>query len=157
VKAEDLFHVGVVSADVGATVATLSAVLGYEWAGEVGGPIEVNLPTGDTVLDIRCTYSTSLPRLEVVRAIPGTLWEPAAGAGIHHLGYWSDDVAADAVELEEQGYVREAGRSLPDGSPFFTFHIHPSGFRIELLTRAAQPSLEGYFGQPAAATSGGSA
>ena len=149
-RADDLFHVGIVSADAGATVATLSAVLGYEWAGEVGSPIEVRLPTGDAVLDLRCNYSTSLPRLEVVQAIPGTLWEPAPGSGIHHLGYWSDDVAAGAAELEAQGYEREAARLGPDGTPFFTFHRHPSGFRIELLTRAAQPSLEGYFERPAA-------
>jgi hypothetical protein len=145
-KAVDLFHLGIVSADVSATVSTISAVLGYEWAPEVGSPIEVRLPTGNTVLDLRCTYSTTVPRLEVVRAIPGTLWE--ATVGIHHLGYWSDDVAADAAELEGQGYEREAARMGPDGIPFFTFHHHPAGFRIELLTRAAQPSLEGLFGQP---------
>ncbi|WP_062988095.1 hypothetical protein [Nocardia anaemiae] len=32
------------------------------------------------------------------------LWEPVGETGIHHIGYWSDDVAA---ELVRHGYVTE--------------------------------------------------
>lgn len=145
-KPADLFHLGIVTEDMDATMATLSAVLGYEWTGEMGAPITVTLPTGDAVLELRCAYSITVPRLEVVRAIPGTLWEPAPGSGIHHVGYWSDDVAADAAGLEKQGYVLEASRSGSDGVPFFTFHRSESGFRVELVTRQAQPSIERAFG-----------
>src|SRR5437879_3809505 len=106
-RAEDQFHVGVVVADFEAALADLSALFGYEWCGEIGGPTQVRLPAGDTVLDLRCAYSKTSPRLEIVRRIPGTLWEPAVGSGIHHIGYWSDDVAADSAELERRGYLAE--------------------------------------------------
>jgi catechol 2,3-dioxygenase-like lactoylglutathione lyase family enzyme len=155
VKPADLFHIGIVAEDLEATASTLSAVLGYEWTPVMGGPLEVTLPDGDAVLDIKCAYSTTLPRLEVVGAVPGsTLWQPTpGGAGVHHVGYWSDDVPADAAGLEEQGYVLEASRTLPGIGLFFTFHRSPTGFRVELVTRAAQPSMEAAFAISRDATS----
>jgi len=142
-RAEDQFHVGIVADDFEATLAELSAVFGYRWSAEIGGPIEVRLPAGDALLNLRCVYSATSPRLEVVRRIPGTLWEPAAGSAIHHTGYWSDDVAADSAELERHGYVAEATRMGPDSVPFFAFYRSATGFRVELVSRKAQPGLEG--------------
>jgi hypothetical protein len=144
-KAENQFHLGIVAEDLEVTMATLASVLGHEWGAVVGGPAEVALPAGERVVDLRCAYTLSTPRLEVIRAIPGTMWEPVSGGGIHHVGYWSDDVAAESDELHRAGYVTEVTRSGPDGSTHFTFLRHPEGFRIELLTRAAQPSLERYW------------
>jgi len=54
------------------------------------------LPDGEATLDLVFTYSKTEPRVEVIQSMPGTLWVPAEDSGIHHLGYWSDDVAADA-------------------------------------------------------------
>ena len=42
-------------------------------------------------------YSRNAPRVEVIQSVPGTLWVPAVGSGIHHIGYWSDDIARDAA------------------------------------------------------------
>lgn len=77
-------------------------------------------------------------------ARPGTLWEPTPGSGIHHLGYWSDDVAADTAELERHGYEVEATRRGLDGAPFFAFLRggEVTGFRVELVSSAARPALE---------------
>ncbi|MEU6642844.1 VOC family protein [Saccharomonospora sp. NPDC046836] len=141
-RAEDQFHLGIVVDDVEATTAMLSSVFGYEWGPEVGSPTAVTLPGGAAVLDLRCAFSVSVPRLELVRSVPETLWEPVAGAGIHHIGFWSDDVAGDSAELARHGYVTEATRTGPDGAPFFTFQRSETGFRIELVTRAAQAGLE---------------
>jgi hypothetical protein len=54
-------------------------LFGYQWHDEIGGPALVRLPAGDAELNLRCAYSTTSPRLEIVRRIPGTLWEPARG------------------------------------------------------------------------------
>ncbi|MGW4911164.1 VOC family protein [Streptomyces sp. NPDC004270] len=105
----------------------------------------MSLPGGDTVLDLRSTYSMSLPRLELVRSIPGSLWQPVAGSGVHHLGYWSDDVTADSAELARRGYESEAVGRRPDGTPYWAFHRRTTGPRIELVTRALQPVLERYW------------
>ena len=141
-KAEDLFHVGIVTDDMEATQTQLSSLLGYEWGPEIGAPIEVTLPSGLVTVEVRCAFSITTPRLEVVRSVPGTFWEPAEGSGVHHAGYWSDDVDADAAELTSQGYVTEATRSGPDGSLFFAFLRSDTGYRMELVTRAAEPHMQ---------------
>ena len=140
-RAADQFHIGIVAADVAATTAALSQVLGYEWGVETGGPLTVVSSSGEQALDIRCVYSTTVPRVEVIRAVAGTLWEPVSGSGIHHVGYWSDDVAADIAKLERTGYTVEAMRPGPGGAPLFAFLNGPNGFRVELLTRAAESGL----------------
>jgi len=77
--------------------------------------------------------------MEVIQAVAGTLWMPAAGSGIHHLGYWSDDVAADSAALEAQGYALEAAGQV------WAYHRSPAGPRIELVNRVVQPMLEQYW------------
>jgi hypothetical protein len=139
-RAEDQFHVGIVVEDFETALTGLSELFGYEWCAEIGGPTQVRLPAGDAVLDLRCAYSKTSPRLEIVRRVPGTLWEPAAGSGIHHIGYWSDDVAADSAELERRGYLAEAAR---DDS--FAFYRSDAGFRVELVSRKLQPAMERYW------------
>ena len=145
-KSSDQFHIGIVVHDIAATAARLSAVLGYQWCEELGAPAQVSLPGGaNAVLDLRSAYSMSTPRLELVRSIAGTLWQPAAGSGVHHLGYWSDDVAADSAELTRHGYAVEALGRRPDATPYWAFHSSTTGPRIELVTRTLQPVLERYW------------
>lgn len=153
-RAEDQFHVGIVVEDLDATRAELSAAFGYQWCAEIGGPTQVELATGAALLEFSCSYSTTLPRLEIVRRIPGTLWEPATDSGIHHVGYWSDDVAADSTDLERCGYVAEATRRGPDGVPSFAFYRGPTGLRVELVSRGSQPDLERYWSSQAQPASG---
>ncbi|MFJ9626518.1 VOC family protein [Streptomyces sp. NPDC101175] len=142
-RAEDQFHLGLVVEDFEATLAELTAAFGYEWCAEIGGAVPLTLPTGDAVLDISCAYSRTLPRLEIVRRIPGTLWEPVAG-GVHHVGYWSDDVDEDTAGLTRQGFVTEARRAGSGGASF-AFLRGPSGLLVELVDRVARPGLERYW------------
>jgi hypothetical protein len=146
-RAEGLFHVGVVSDDVDATREQLTAALGYEWGPTVGGPTVVALPAGEKALDFVCSYSITQPRIEVVGTIPGTFWEPVA-SGVHHMGYWSDDVAADTAALERLGYVVEATRTSADGEPFFAFLRRDNGIRMELVVRAAEPAMQPCWAAP---------
>jgi hypothetical protein len=147
-KPEDQFHLGIVTDDFEGTMDALSSLLGYEWGPEVGAPTVVTLPTGTAEYELRCAFSVTAPRIEVVRSIAGTLWEPAAGGGVHHVGYWSDDVAADSAELARHGYVTEATRTGEDGVPFFSFQRSALGFRIELVTRKAQAGLQQCWATP---------
>ncbi|MFJ3415694.1 VOC family protein [Streptomyces sp. NPDC086082] len=140
-RAEDQFHLGLVVEDFEGALAEFSAAFGYEWCAEIGGAVPLTLQTGNAVLDISCAYSRTVPRLEIVRRIPGTLWEPVAGGGVHHVGYWSDDVAADAADLTRQGFVTEAARDGTGGAPF-AFLRGPSGLLVELVDRVARPGLE---------------
>ena len=139
-KAEDLFHLGIVTDDPRAARDELSALLGYEWGPQVGGAVDVTLPDGDRSVDLQCSYSVTEPRIEIVSAVPDTpLW--AATSGIHHLGYWSDDVESDCRLLEKEGFVVEATRALPDGGMFFAFARSRRGVLVELVTRTAESGL----------------
>lgn len=144
-RAEDQFHLGIVVDDLESTLAAFAELFGYEWCDEIGGPTPVTLPSGDMVLDLRFAYSKTSPRLEIIRSLPGTPWIPAAGSGIHHVGYWSDDVPGDAGELVRRGFLTEVSGTRPDGAPYWAYHRGPAGLRIELVSRAVQPALERYW------------
>jgi catechol 2,3-dioxygenase-like lactoylglutathione lyase family enzyme len=42
--------------------------------------------------------------VEVWQAIPGTPLDVPEGGGVHHIGYWVDDFAAEAKRLDALGY-----------------------------------------------------
>ena len=67
------------------------------------------------------------------------------GSGIHHLGYWSDDVVADAALLVARGYATEATGVRPDGTPVWAYHRSARGPRIELVSRDLAAGLEQYW------------
>jgi Glyoxalase/Bleomycin resistance protein/Dioxygenase superfamily len=145
VKATDQFHVGIVVDDLDAALGDLSALFGYQWCPQLEISTPVVLLGGEATLDLVFTYSTAAPRLEVIQSMPGTLWVPAPGSGIHHLGYWSDDVSADAAALTARGYAMEATGVRPDGTPAWAYHRSPSGPRIELVSRDIAAGLEQYW------------
>ena len=144
-KAADQFHVGIVVDDFESTLAELSAACGYEWCEEMRRPTDVRYPDGTTgVLHANFAYSKNAPRLEIIRSVPGTVWVPAA-SGVHHLGYWSDDLQGDCDALAQAGFATEVEGIGPGGVPFWAYHRHPNGLRIELISRDAQPRMEEYF------------
>jgi hypothetical protein len=144
-RAEDNYHVGIVVDDPAATMKQLSSLFGYEWCDELGGAVDVTLGGRDTTVDLRAWYSKTSPRLEIVQSIPGTVWTPAQGSGIHHLGYWVDDVAAASAELERHGYQTEALGKRGVGAPYWAYLRQPTGLRVELVSRALHPTMHAYF------------
>lgn len=142
---EDQFHIGVIVDDPKSTMADLTALFGYEWCDEIGGSVTASLPTGDINIELRAWYSKSEPRLEIVQSIPGTVWTQVENSGIHHLGYWVDDVATASAALEARGYPVEVVGKRPDGAAYWAYHRSPSGPRIELVSRLLRPTMEGYF------------
>ena len=55
--------------------------------------------------------------------------------GVHHLGYWSDDLEADLATLEANGLACEVKSYNPDGSGklLWAYTKGPTGLRIELV------------------------
>jgi len=145
VPLDDFYHFGIVAADFEATCAELSATMGLEWASVQHRVFEVRQPNGIVGADFRVTYSlTGPPHFEVIEATPGTIWSDSDG-GVHHLGYWSDDLAADSAALSAAGYEWEATYHHQDEpGPFgFTYHTLPtSGMRIELVDRGRKPAFD---------------
>lgn len=144
-RGEDNFHVGVVVDDLDAAVGELADLFGYRWCPTLDVQTPVVLPTGDLMLDLHFTYSATTPRVEVIKSVPGTLWVPAAGSGVHHVGYWSDNVESDGRALVSRGYAEEARGVQPDGTVVWSYHRSINGPRIELVSRQIQDGLELYW------------
>lgn len=145
VDATDQYHIGIVADDPTAVMDDLSTLFGYEWAEQIGGSVEVELPGGLATIDLRAWYSTTAPQLEVVQSIPGTVWIPAAGSGVHHIGYWVDDVAAASTALVDAGYTLEVKGLRADGSTPWAYLRGPEGPRVELVSTQMRPVMDAYF------------
>ena len=143
-RADALYHSGIVVEDFDATLEWFTRVAGYQWGELFAGDVTVSTPAGDVVVPMRIAYSVDEPRLEILQAAEGTLWMPA-DSGVHHLGYWSDDVDADLATLLAEGLTLEAVAPMPDGSALWAYCKPPTGPRIELVSRVIEPALTEMF------------
>jgi hypothetical protein len=139
----DLYHVGVVVDDIDAAARRLTAVSGYEWTTPVEYTLAVTTTDRDYEVPFKFIYSLQAPHLELVQAVPGTIWAATPDTAAHHLGYWADDLAATASALEDAGYRQEA-RPSGEGLSMFAYYIDTAGVRIEIVDRALFPDWPGF-------------
>ncbi|MCP3973040.1 MAG: hypothetical protein GY720_00945 [bacterium] len=140
------FHVGQVVTDLEAAMAELSEGLGLEWLSIQERTMHLVTPDGIAPASLRFTYSKGAPHIELLQGEPGTIWGPEH-AGLHHVGVWTEDMAADSAWLESHGYPREvtlASRST-DGPSGFTYQRSPFGLRVELVPTSSQPAFANWF------------
>ena len=146
---DGFYHYGIVVRDLEAALQELGTTLELEWASVQRRRFPLRQPNGVIDVDFRLTYSiTGPPHYEVIEATPGTIWDPHHAHGVHHLGYWSHDLAADSARLTAAGYVWEASYDNgPDNPPLgFTYHTLPATqMRIELVDIARKPALDAWF------------
>ena len=98
-------------------------------------------------MELRFAYSTGAPPyLELLEAQPRGYYEASAGAHLHHVGRWVDDLAAASRALVAAGLPLEAAGVDANGRTpaVFVFHRGAHGLRIELVDRAMQPGFEGW-------------
>lgn len=139
----DLYHTGLIVDDVDAAAARLTEAAGYEWTKPVRYTLSVATDGGDIDVPFTFVYSLQAPHLELVQAVPGSVWTAAAGQAAHHLGYWVDDIDSAAAQLESAGYRLEA-RPSGTGHSTFAYYIDPTGLRIEIVDRAVFPDWPGF-------------
>jgi catechol 2,3-dioxygenase-like lactoylglutathione lyase family enzyme len=139
----DCYHIGLVVDDVAAAAERLTAAMGYQWTKPVDAMLSVTTAHGDADVPFRFVYSVDAPHLELIQEVPGTIWTAPPGGAAHHLGYWVDDLAAAAAELERTGYRLEA---RPSGGALTTFayYTDPGGVRVEIVDRALFPDWPGF-------------
>lgn len=138
------YHTGLVVADLEAAMKWFSDTAGYRWCEPFEGEQLVQLPDREVTLTLSGTYSVGDGGLELVAAVPDTLWQPA-NAGVHHLGYWSDDVDKDVQALLDTGAELEAKSVMPDGAAAWAYCRAGFGPRIEFVTSLLRPVMEDYF------------
>ncbi|MEQ8716890.1 MAG: VOC family protein [Acidimicrobiales bacterium] len=147
VPLEGFYHWGIVTTDFDATLAELSATAGLEWASTVVRDFDVRQPNGVVKTDMRVTYSVNgPPHWEIIAASPGTIWDPASANGVHHLGFWSEDLISDSARLSDAGYPWLATYDHESCEPFgFTYHVIGAlGLRIELVSADRRPAFDNW-------------
>jgi hypothetical protein len=96
----EMFHVGIVVADLGAGRARFTELLGIEWGPIIEGEIEIRDGDGnDLVVPNRICYSTRAPYLELIQEVRGTPWVCNEHSNLHHIGFFSDALVADSAGL----------------------------------------------------------
>jgi len=135
----ELFHAGIVVADLERAMAELSARV-YEWAQPLARPVDVLTPDrAPRTVEGSLTYSLAPLRLELIQAATGTPWPTEEIGAVHHLGYWVPDLKEGLRLAEEAGWKREwAGAGAAgDAARFVYLRLPETGVRIELVDRAA--------------------
>jgi hypothetical protein len=147
VRHDDYFHTGIVVHDFDAAQAELGDAVGVTWG--PGGEMEVPVflaEGGARTISFRYAYTEQgPPYLELVRAVPGTLWMPSGAGQAHHLGYWSPDPSRASRRLHDAGVPRVAsvGVSSDDDQPFAVYHQPRAGVYIELIDAALRHAMFG--------------
>lgn len=151
-----LFHVGIVVQEIEAAQAHFSSLLGVTW-----GPIVWNTSMAirdangrDGVVDSRVCYSTEPPYLELLEERPGTAWECNDYSNLHHIGFFTEDLARGSDEFVRAGCPLLLAGRIGDASPMtFTYHMDDYRVRIEQVDAAMKGAIEKKFCRPPAGLS----
>jgi len=144
-QGEDLYHTGIVVDDFDKALAQLAAQAGHRFAEPMKSSLRLRTPAGESTVDLLVTYSCGPgPLIEVIQAVPGTHWQPVAGSGLHHLGYWVDDIGAESAALIAAGMPLEAAGLGPDDQVVYAYHYDEHSVRIELVDRAMKPFIDAW-------------
>ncbi|OBI37067.1 VOC family protein [Mycobacterium colombiense] len=147
----DCYHTGLVVPDMDAAAQSLTRAAGYTWTQPIEAPLSVTTDDGDREVPFKFVYSIEAPHLELIQEVPGTIWTASPHGAAHHLGYWTDDLAATAAALEHAGYRLEA-RPSGEELKMFAYYLDPFGVRIEIVERGLFPNWSDFLEMMKAST-----
>jgi catechol 2,3-dioxygenase-like lactoylglutathione lyase family enzyme len=140
-----LYHVGIVVPDVEAAQTHLTDLLGITW-GPVLETEALDVRDGDghdLVVPNQLSYSTEPPYIELVREVPGSVWECNEHSNLHHIGVWTDTLPAESTRYTDlRCPLQLCGRDADGSLQQFAYHRDPLGVRIELVDAAMKPVME---------------
>jgi len=148
---EDFYHTGIIVPDLEAAMARLSALAGYRWIIPLTYTLPFRTTTGTHELSSTFVYSLESPHLELIKEVPASPWAAAPGNSIHHLGYFTDNLADTARILQDNGFTFEATADVsPPDLALFAYYIDAFGTRIEIVDRALFPDFPAFLQSQAA-------
>lgn len=144
-RPQDFYHTGIIVPDLEAAMARLSALAGYRWITPVSYTLPFRTASGTRELTSTFVYSLQAPHLELIQEVPGSPWAAAPGNAIHHLGYWTEDLAETARSLQDNGFTFEAtADTAPEDLALFAYYVDAAGTRIEIVDRALFPDFPAF-------------
>ncbi|HIY64957.1 MAG TPA: VOC family protein [Candidatus Agrococcus pullicola] len=136
-------HVAFVVPDVREAMRAM-APCGLRWS-SVTRPTALMQGAAGTVQEVHVDYVASAggePRVKLISAVPGSVFETPERGGIHHLSYWVDDLESATYRLSTQGWSVEATGLESHGAPRFRYLIDTNGSRIELGQTALRQEFD---------------
>jgi hypothetical protein len=144
-RPEDYYHTGIVVPDLDAAMARLSALAGYQWINPLSYTLPFRTANGTRELSSTFVYSLQSPHVELIQQVPDSPWIAAPGNSVHHLGYFTDNLADTARMLEANGFTFEATAEVsPPDLALFAYYIDAFGTRIEIVDRALFPDFPAF-------------
>lgn len=133
-------HVGIVADDMDAAMVELGRAWKTRWTSGRDGTVAIPFQARDGIqtVNLRTSWGERGPlRVELVQAVAGTIWAPAGGTYLHHLGYGVSDLELEARKLIDQGLVMELTRSgaQPGSINGFGFFRFAGGLLVELVSK----------------------
>ncbi|WP_197040817.1 VOC family protein [Pseudonocardia halophobica] len=144
----DLYHTGLVVKDLRSSIETYGALMGTEFTPPQLRCLDLRDDAAEYHVDLTIAYSRQGPhRVELIEAVPGTLWDVREGAPTaHHLGIWCDDVPGESAKLSAAGNPLLATLAAdPERATYLAYHRLPDGSLIELVDASARDRLEAWF------------
>ena len=146
-----LYHVGIVVPDLARAQATVTDQLGISW-----GPVlhidATDVRDGDDqdlVLPTTICYSVEAPHLELIQEVPGTVWSCNEHSNLHHIGFWSDDLAGSSAGLSASGCpLQLCGRAGAVAPASWAYHRNELGIRIEVVDAGIRDAMSFLFEPP---------
>jgi catechol 2,3-dioxygenase-like lactoylglutathione lyase family enzyme len=124
-----IWHIGIAVPDLEKGQKELGEVFGLRWR-----PARVRkltlIEAAGRPYEVECHVAFSLGgpfAVEVWQAIPGAPLDMPEAGGVHHIGYWADNLAAEAKQLDTPGY---ASYAMAGTTPLL--NRGPAGTLIEL-------------------------
>jgi catechol 2,3-dioxygenase-like lactoylglutathione lyase family enzyme len=132
-----IYHVGYVVQNLEDAMAQFGEAIGARWVDHHVHARYLDAGGGIVDVDLHTSFTLDGPvHIELIEDAPGTIWQLGAGPAIHHIGLWTDDVAAEAERLVASGMPVVAG-GLDNDDPavpgYFSYHDNPQGGKVELV------------------------
>jgi len=141
----NLYHTGIVVADLDAAARRLSAMAGYTWTTPMKGPVTIRTVSGTQTVEMQFVYSLQAPHVELIEEVPGTPWITAKDNAVHHLGYFTDDFAATTAALQSQGFAIEMCHTTDGETPStFAYFRSSDDIRVEIVDRRVFGDLDAF-------------
>jgi hypothetical protein len=150
-----LFHTGIIVDDLGTAMASWGVALGLHWAPPKTATTPMRCPDGVMEREVRFSYSVEGPHhIELLQQVdPSPYLSLTGGRHIHHLGYYTRDLAGQSRRLEELGFPCELSGVAPGaadeassagGVARATFHrnVLAPGMWIELVDESVASDID---------------
>jgi Glyoxalase/Bleomycin resistance protein/Dioxygenase superfamily len=145
-----IYHVGYVVENIDGAMSQFSEAIGVSFVDHFVTARYRDAGNSIVTVELHTSFSLQGPtHIELIEAMPGSIWEIGSGPRLHHIGLWTDDVPAEAARLVCAGLTPVASGLDPDdesSSGYFSYHRNPQGSLVELVDINMQQGMRDWIG-----------